>query len=68
MSTDEKHENLYPETDLSQKFFRRGRVVIEFEWTPRYCWYLIPTIELNFSIKEIAINIFCLGIYFHIRQ
>lgn len=59
---DELHE-LVGKPTLPEMFRRRGRLSIEFEWTPRYSWYIIPTIELNFSIKEVGINIFCLGIY-----
>lgn len=36
---------------------------IQFEWSPKFCWYLIPTIEVNTSMKEVAIYLFCLSIY-----
>jgi len=61
--TDAKIEGLF---DIPQQQYhtRKARITIEFEWTPGYCWYLIPTVEINTSVKEVALNIFCLGIYF----
>lgn len=36
---------------------------IQFEWSPRFCWWIIPTIEINTDMKEVAIYFFCLSIY-----
>lgn len=66
MSTDKETEEIlnkfWDNVDNYEDFKSHNRRV-QIEWTPKICWYLIPTIELNFSLKEIAINILCLGIY-----
>lgn len=71
MSCDEKTWNeLHPilnNVNHNDDFKSHNRW-IHFEWTPKYCWYLIPTIEINTAIKEVAINIFCLGIYISWRK
>lgn len=36
---------------------------IQFEWSPRFCWWIIPTIEINTDMKEVGIYLFCLSIY-----
>ena len=53
---------------ISKVYTRKASLKLEFEWTPSFCWYLIPTIEINTSVKEVAINILCLGIYFSWRR
>jgi hypothetical protein len=35
---------------------------IQFEWSPKIAWWF-PTVEVNFSMKEIGIYILCLSIY-----
>jgi hypothetical protein len=37
--------------------------IVQFEWTPKCCWWIIPTIEINTDMKEVGIYILCLGIY-----
>ena len=67
MSWSKEDMKLFGEPPASTKVTmpdnRFKRFTIEIEWTPKYCWYLIPTIEINTAVKEIAINIFCIGIY-----
>lgn len=47
-------------TDADRKIHVRR---VQFEWTPTYCWWIIPTVEINTSMKEIAIYFFCLSAY-----
>ena len=59
------------ESDIEQRnnhFKRTPLITVDVEWTPRYCWYIIPTIEINTSVKEVALNVWCLGIYFSWRR
>lgn len=43
--------------------YRPHNRLIQFEWSPTFCWWIIPTIEVNTSMKEVVIYLFCLSIY-----
>jgi hypothetical protein len=36
---------------------------VDFEFTPRYSWFLFPTIEINTAVKELSFNFLCVGVY-----
>ena len=67
MSSDEKLDSIWKELTSDQDYMPHEKPVI-FEWSPGFCWWIIPTIEINTSIKEVAIYIFCLAIYIRIGK
>jgi hypothetical protein len=63
MSCDEK-DLLDWNTIESANDYKAHRALFYFEWSPKTCWWIIPTLEINTSMKEIALYFFCISVYY----
>lgn len=62
MSYDKDYQPVWNEISELSDYKAHNRTV-QFEWSPKSCWWVIPTIEINTAMKEVSIYLFCLSIY-----
>ena len=63
MSTDQNLDEIWNTLKDTSDYKPHNRR-IQFEWSPGFCWWILPTIEINSSMKEIAFYFLCLSVYF----
>lgn len=66
MSTD-KYDHIFNVVDKPEDYKAHNRR-IEIEWTPKFCWWIFPSVEINTSMKEVAFYFLCLSLYFTWRK
>lgn len=62
--TSEGYDNVFNVLKSTQDYKAHKRR-IQIEWTPTFCWWIFPTIEINSSMKEVAFYFLCFSAYFN---
>lgn len=52
----------------TEKDYKAHTRRFQIEWSPSFCWWVFPTIEINTSMKEIAFYFLCVSIYFNYKK